>query len=106
MINRIWMVDTASSLSATVSFDGFDICLDQTPAPAFLPNNVHLHHWDMFQEPPPEFIGQFDLVHVRLVTLVIKDNDPEPLIRNLRKLLSMNYSLIPSFVVEIDADLQ
>jgi hypothetical protein len=44
----------------------------------------------MFTEPPPELVGQFDIVHVRLITLVIKDNNVLPLIHHLRRLLSQH----------------
>ncbi|MCJ1432519.1 hypothetical protein MMC27_001876 [Xylographa pallens] len=83
----LWLVDLAAALPSSVRFDGFDISLEQAPAASFLPANVHMHHWNMFDEPPQEFVGQFDIVHVRLVTLVIKNNDPVRLIENLRKLL-------------------
>ncbi|KAI9871737.1 MAG: hypothetical protein M1830_002509 [Pleopsidium flavum] len=41
----------------------------------------------MFTNPPAQLVGQFDIVHVRLITLVIKDNNALPVINNLRKLL-------------------
>lgn len=85
-------MDTARGFPKTVSLDGFDIDLGQCPPAPWLPSNVSLKKWDMFTEPPEELVGQFDIVHIRLVTLVIKDNDPRPLLANLRKLLSM---LIP-----------
>lgn len=44
----------------------------------------------MFTEPPAELIDQFDIVHVRLIGLAIKDNNVLSVIRNLRKLLRMN----------------
>ncbi|MCJ1381958.1 hypothetical protein MMC17_005070 [Xylographa soralifera] len=83
----LWLVDLAAALPSSIRFDGFDISLEQAPAASFLPANVYMHHWNMFDEPPQEFVGQFDIVHVRLVTLVIKNNDPILLIENLRKLL-------------------
>lgn len=46
----------------------------------------------MFTEPPEELMGYFDVVHIRLVTSVTKDNDPCLLLANLGKLLSI---LIP-----------
>ena len=42
----------------------------------------------MFTEPPAELVGQYDIVHIRHVTLVVKDNNPLPIIQNMRKLLS------------------
>lgn len=46
-----------------------------------------MHTWNLFQEPPPQFVGYFDVVHVRLITVVVKNNDPRPLLANLTKLL-------------------
>lgn len=88
---RIWLVDLASSLPPTVKFDGFDISLAQAPVAKWLPSNIELHKWDMFSEPAAELIGQFDVVHVRLVTLVIKDNNVLPLVKNILKLLSRTF---------------
>jgi len=83
----IWLVDIAQSLPPSVQLEGFDISLTQCPVRAWLPDNIKLHKWDMFTEPPEDLVGRFDIVHIRLVTLVIKDNNPVPLITNLRKLL-------------------
>lgn len=49
---------------------------------------MHMHTWNLFEEPPPEFVGYFDVVHVRLITVVVKNNDPRPVLENLSKLLS------------------
>ena len=78
----------ARTLPATVQCDGLDISLDQCPPAPWLPANVKLQKWDMFSDPPEELVGQFDIVHVRLIMLVIKDNNPVPIIHNLWKLLS------------------
>ncbi|MCJ1378592.1 hypothetical protein MMC17_001691 [Xylographa soralifera] len=66
--------------------DGFDISLAQCPPQIWLPNNVSLSLWDIFQEPPESFIGIYDIVHIRFLTLVI-DHDPVPVINNIAKLL-------------------
>lgn len=81
-------MDLAEGLPSTVQLDGFDISLAQAPSVKWLPSNVTLRQWDMFTEPPAELVGQYDIVHIRLVTLVVKDNNPLPIIQNMRKLLS------------------
>jgi hypothetical protein len=48
-----------------------------------------MHTWDIFEEPPEEFLGYFDVVHVRLITVVVKNNDPRPVLANLTKILSI-----------------
>jgi len=85
--NGIWLLDVANDLPETAKLDGFDISLDQCPPSTWLPANTHLHTWDVFKEPPEEFCEAFDVVHIRLITVAIKDNDPRPVLANLRKLL-------------------
>jgi hypothetical protein len=46
-----------------------------------------MHTWSIFDEPPPEFIGYFDVVHVRLITVVVTNDDPTTVLPNLSKLL-------------------
>lgn len=53
-----------------------------------------MHIWNVFEEVPDEFIGYFDIVHVRLITVVVKNNDPRPILANLKKLLSMCFKSI------------
>jgi hypothetical protein len=48
-----------------------------------------MHIWNIFENVPDEFVGFFDIVHVRLITVVVKNNDPRPILANLNKLLSM-----------------
>lgn len=84
----IWLLDVASELPKDTKLDGFDISLDQCPPSPWLPANTHLHTWDIYTEPPKKFHEAFDIVHIRLITVAIKDNDPRPVLANLRKLLS------------------
>lgn len=83
------MLDVARELPPTTTVQGFDIDLGQCPPADSFPPNVHISKWDMFSPPPPDLIGTFDVVHIRLVTLVIKDNDPTTVIANVAQLLSM-----------------
>lgn len=68
---------------------GFDISLDQVGPKQWLPANINMHIWDIFESVPDEFVGYFDIVHVRLITVVVKNNDPRLVLANLNKLLSM-----------------
>ncbi|KAK3167473.1 hypothetical protein OEA41_010600 [Lepraria neglecta] len=58
------------------------------PAVEYLPKNVSLEVFDIFGEIPDELVGKFDVVHIRVFLCVIKRNDPEPLLKNLIKMLS------------------
>jgi hypothetical protein len=84
----IWLLDVAREVSEAARLDGFDISLDQCPPSPWLPANMHVHTWNIFEEPSEEFREVFDVVHIRLITVAIKDNDPRPVLANLRKLLS------------------
>jgi hypothetical protein len=87
--HRIWMLDLSREVPSTTTIHGFDIDLSQCPPPSSFPPNVKITKWDMFTPPPAELVGTFDVVHLRLVTLVIKNNDPTALITNVAQLLSM-----------------
>lgn len=67
---------------------GLDISLSQAPPQEWMPSNVKLRTWNLFDEPPQDLEGRFDVLHVRLIILVIRDNNLVPIIQNLLKLLS------------------
>ena len=85
----VWLLEVARSYP-TATCDGFDISLAQAPAAVWLPSNVSFSEWDMFKPPPANLIGTYDIVHVRLVVLVIQNKDPVSTIRNLAALLKPN----------------
>jgi len=82
----IWPLDVAYECP-DAEVDGYDISLDQCPRKEFMPRVRKLGTWDIFEDPPAEMQGQYDIVHVRLVVFVVKGNDPRPIIRNMMKLL-------------------
>ena len=82
----IWLTEIARQLPTAYLY-GLDISLAQAPPREWLPHNVVLRTWDIFDEVPEELLGRFDLVHVRLLVLVVQKGDPRPIIRNLFKLL-------------------
>ncbi|MCJ1441549.1 MAG: hypothetical protein MMC23_002038 [Stictis urceolatum] len=85
--NGIWLFDIAHGLPGGAKLDGFDVSLDQCPPGPWLPKNIHLHTWNIFEELPAEFVGVFDIVHIRLITVAVKENDPLPMIANLHQML-------------------
>lgn len=58
-------MDLASQLPATTVLDGFDISDGQFPHESTLPSNVKLSVMDSFDEVPDEFVGKYDVVHLR-----------------------------------------
>jgi len=93
-INSIWLFDLADDLPSSCVLDGFDISDEQFSPCAWLPDNVSLRVWNALEDPPLEFCGQYDIVHVRLFMSIIQDNDPRALIGNCRKLLSMSLYIL------------
>ncbi len=39
---------------------------------------------------PEELVGKYDIVHVGLIVMVVRNEDPGPVINNLMALLSMD----------------
>ncbi|KAF2268986.1 hypothetical protein CC78DRAFT_416176, partial [Lojkania enalia] len=85
----VWMVDLARELPSTTILHDFDIDLGQYPPAEGFPCNVHISNWGMFTPPPSELVGKFDVVHLRLATLVIKNNNPTTIISNVAQLLRL-----------------
>ena len=81
----IWLVEVARELPAA-NLDGFDIDITQAPHQQWLPSNVTLRHWNIFEDLPTDLIGKYDLVHVRLLVLVI-ERDPRSIIRKFLQML-------------------
>ncbi|PQE03071.1 UMTA methyltransferase family protein [Rutstroemia sp. NJR-2017a BVV2] len=65
-----WLLDVARDLP-NAQLHGFDNDLDQAPHKSWLPFNVDIKYWNIFDEIPDEMVGKYDLVHVRLLVLVI-----------------------------------
>ena len=63
--------------------DGFDISMDQLPYLEGLPSNASFSHLDALGEISDDLIGQYDIVHTRLLTSVVTSGNPEPLFGNL-----------------------
>ena len=81
-----WLLEVAHE-NSTVQCDGFDISLEQAPPSVWLPANVSLRVWDMYEPPPTELVSTYDVVHIRLVCLVVRNKDPVPILHNLALLL-------------------
>ena len=47
-----------------------------------------MHKLDAFSPLPHELLGKYDIVHLRLFIVLVKNNDPVPLLRNLIRMLS------------------
>lgn len=81
-------MDVARQLPQSMQLDGIDIDLSQCPPQEWLPSNVKLRQWDVFAEVPQEMVESYDIVCLRHFIMVVKDNDPAPLLQSVLKLLS------------------
>jgi len=85
----LWLLDLASHVHPTTQLDGFDINLSQGPHPEWLPSAVNVSKLDLFQDPPEELVGVYDIVHVSLVVCFVDDSQIKDVVRRLVTLLSM-----------------
>lgn len=83
----IWLLDLAHGVPATVQMDGMDITLSQAPPKQWLPPNVNMRVWNIFEDVSEDLVGQFDIVHVRLLLLITPNNNAVPVIKRLAKML-------------------
>ncbi|KAK4663664.1 hypothetical protein QC763_610390 [Podospora pseudopauciseta] len=84
----IWLTDVARSVPPSTILTGLDYNLSQSPPAAWLPPNMSMRHWNVFDPVPEDLVGKYDYVHTRLLVLVVGESkDPGPIIRNIFKLL-------------------
>ena len=82
----IWLTEVARQMPEAKLY-GFDINLTQAPPREWLPSNVTLVQWNIFDAVPEDMCGRFDVIHVRLLILVVENSDPSNIIRSLVKML-------------------
>lgn len=83
------MLDVMSELPLTTSYHGFDIDLSQVPPSAWLPSNMSFSKLDLHDDEdiPPGLEEAFDIINIRMLLLVVKDNDPAPILRKMARML-------------------
>ena len=85
---RTWLTDLSSRLPKTVQLEGLDISFSAAPPPQWLPANVTLRRWDVKDAVvPAELHGAYDVVHVRNLAFVLRDDDVPGVIERLISLL-------------------
>ncbi|KAJ5649624.1 uncharacterized protein N7484_003347 [Penicillium longicatenatum] len=83
----IWAVELAAQLPPSARVVAYDITDAHFPSPEYWASNVKFDHLDALSDVPESLIGQFDVVHLRMLAFIIRENDPIPLIKNAAKLL-------------------
>ncbi|KAL5364273.1 S-adenosyl-L-methionine-dependent methyltransferase [Aspergillus floccosus] len=82
-----WLLDVARAVPETVQLDGFDVSDSQFPPRRMWPPNVTMSALNSLQDPPLHLRGKYNVVHLRMWTCIIQQNDPTPLIRHAKSLL-------------------
>ena len=72
---------------------GFDMSTAHFPSVSSLPGNVFLHQQNILEPYPAEFLGLFDVVRVRLITLGLRGDDWDKAMGNMVTLLSPSLAL-------------
>lgn len=85
----MWLLDFARQYPNSAKLDGLDISLDQVPHLGWLPSNVSFHKYSVYEEPPADLKEKYDLIHVRHLQVVVKQNDPSQVLDKILKMLSM-----------------
>lgn len=83
----VWLKSLAAELPPDARLDGYDFDTSKYPPPESLPSNVQLKYGDGLEPFPEEVLGQYDLVHVRLLMYGLKAPQWEDMAANLRTLL-------------------
>ncbi|KAI1773028.1 hypothetical protein F4818DRAFT_424653 [Hypoxylon cercidicola] len=82
----VWLVDVSREFPEA-QLDGLDYDIRQAPHQQWLPSNVNMRHWNIFDQVPDDLVGKYDYIHTRLLVLVVESKNPQPILRNLLKLL-------------------
>ena len=82
----IWPIDVARE-HPKIQLHCFDINTSQAPPKHWLPANITLETWNIFDDVPEHMIGIYDVVHVRLLVLVVQKGDPSDILHNLIRML-------------------
>ena len=84
----IWLVELARILPASTKLDGYDISSEQYPAKEWLPKNVTLGTLNALDTVPDALRGKYDIVHISLFVMLVRNEDPGPILNNLMLMLS------------------
>lgn len=80
-------------MHSSCQLDGYDISAKQFPPKEWWPPNLRYSTHDALCPVPDEMIGKYDVVHVGLLVMIVKNEDPVPLLLNLLSMLSMEFFL-------------
>ncbi|KAI4859937.1 UMTA methyltransferase family protein [Hypoxylon rubiginosum] len=67
----IWLLDAYDELPKSTRFDGLDISFEAALPPHLLPSNITFTKWNVKDPVPDEFLGVFDIIHIRFFIFVL-----------------------------------
>lgn len=83
-------------MDPSARLEGFDISFDAAPPAETLPSNVSFRNWNANQGLPENLEGAFDIVHVRFFAFVLMNEQVQPVVERLFKMLSAStFSVMP-----------
>lgn len=85
--SRTWLIDLSNHLPEA-QLDGLDITLKTLPPKGWIPPNVNFREWNVREPVPEDLVGQYDIVHVRYLCLVLSNDEVSSVLENVTKLLS------------------
>ncbi|KAI9678377.1 MAG: hypothetical protein M1822_008023 [Bathelium mastoideum] len=81
-----WLIDVSREVPSA-RLDGSDIDLSQAPHAKWLPQNVTMRYWNIFEDLPSDAIAKYDVVHIRLLVLAMQKHDLHPVVQKLYAML-------------------
>ncbi|KAI0508254.1 hypothetical protein F5B22DRAFT_659718 [Xylaria bambusicola] len=85
--SAIWLTEVAKTLPAEAELVGLDYDTSRFPPPSSLPPNIKLGKGDMYEPFSSDLLGNFDVVHVRMILFGVKEGRGPEVARNLLTLL-------------------
>ncbi|PYH71899.1 class I SAM-dependent methyltransferase [Aspergillus vadensis CBS 113365] len=86
----IWLCDLMRDPAMTpytLQLDGLDVDLKNAPVLEWVAPSISLRQWNIFDEVPDDLRGKYDVVHLRLLVLVVQESNPLPIIDKVFQLL-------------------
>ncbi|RBR13195.1 hypothetical protein FVER53590_09875 [Fusarium verticillioides] len=83
----IYLKELAPKLPKEAQLDGFDIDTRKFHDPSSLPANVKLQYGNVLEPFTKEYLGTYDLVHVKLLYAALKKDEWLQAVKNLKTLL-------------------
>lgn len=83
----IWLIDVSRDYRKAY-LDGFDISLEQVPQKEWFPPNMTLSTWNVYDEIPKDTVEKYDLIHLRLLGLAVRNGETGIVFENVFKMLN------------------